>query len=79
MHTHSHKIVLNHVNCGVRLCAVCSMRCAAVWHSNACSVRECAAKRTALSSGAAVCGSVHGIARLSGSARGSVRLFSGAQ
>jgi hypothetical protein len=28
MHTHLHNIILMHVNCGVRLCAVCSVRCA---------------------------------------------------
>ena len=54
-------------NCGVRLCAVRSVRCTvsgilihAVW--------QCAAVREA------VCGSACGSVRLSGSARGSVRL-----
>jgi hypothetical protein len=61
MHIHSHKSVLNPVNYGVRLCAVCSMRCvwcAAVQHSNSCSVRQFAEERTAVCGSAAVCTAV---------------------
>jgi hypothetical protein len=62
MHIYSHTIILIHVNCGVRLCAVCGMRCAAVRHSNSHSMLQFAAERIAMSGSAAVrsavCGSV---------------------
>jgi hypothetical protein len=52
------------VNYGVRLRAVCSVYavcgCVVVRHSNACSVRQCAAERTVLSGSAAVHGAVCG-------------------
>jgi hypothetical protein len=61
MHTFSHSaMILIHVNCGVRLCAVYSMRCG-VQHSNSCSVLQFAAELRIAVSGsvavrAAVCG-----------------------
>jgi hypothetical protein len=63
MQRHSHKIILIHVNFGVRLCVVCNMRCALC----GCpafefmrSVLQLAAKRTAVSGSAAVCEAVCG-------------------
>jgi hypothetical protein len=56
------------------------VRCAAVRHANSCGVLQFAAERAAVSGSAAVCAAVYvcGSLRLSGSARGSVRLSSGA-
>jgi hypothetical protein len=64
-----------HVNCGVRLCAVCNMRCAV------CGIRihaACGSVQQSARLCPAVCGSARGSVQLSGSARGSVRLSSGA-
>jgi hypothetical protein len=52
--------------------AMCGVR-----NSNSCSVRQCTAKRTAVSGSVVVCGNVCGSVRLSGCACGSVRLSSG--
>jgi hypothetical protein len=64
MHTHSHNIILVHINCGVQMCgvqyAVCG--CAAF------EFMRCAA----------VCGRAHSYVWQCGSVRGSVRLSSGA-
>jgi len=57
------KIVLIHINCGVRLCAVCSIRYA-MCGCPAFEFMECAA----------VCGRAHSFVRQCGSVRGSVRL-----
>jgi hypothetical protein len=44
--------------CACVRCAVCSVRCADVWHSNSCSVLQFAAERTAVPGSAAVCAAV---------------------
>jgi len=83
MHTHSNKIILIHVDCGLRQCAVCSVQCAvcgtlihavcavcaAVCGSARGSVWLCLAVRqcAVVRQCAAVCAAV------CGSARGSVR------
>jgi hypothetical protein len=64
MHIHSHKFIWIRVNCGVRLCPVCSVRwaiCSILIHA---AVWQCAAVRVA------VCASALGSVRLFGSARG---------
>jgi hypothetical protein len=76
MHIHSHRMILIHAHFDVRLCAVCGVRCAV------CGIRilaVCGSRaHAAVSSSAAVCDSVRGIVRLSGSAHGSVQLSCGA-
>jgi hypothetical protein len=49
--------------CDCVKCAVYGVQCAAVRHSNSCSVRQFAAERTAVSGSAAVCAVVRGSAR----------------
>ena len=83
MHIHSHNIIIIHVNYGVRLCAVCGVRCAvcgmcAVCGCPAFEFMQCAAVCGRAHGCVWQCGSVRGSVRLSGSARGSVRLSSGA-
>jgi hypothetical protein len=65
-HIHSHEIVLNHDNYGMRLCAVCSMRCAG-----------CGCPAFEFMQCAAVCGKEHCCVRQCSIVRGSVRLSGG--
>jgi hypothetical protein len=88
---HSQKNIIIHVYCGVRLCAVCSMRCAmcGIWiHVQQCaavcgSVWQCAAVCGSVQQCAAVCGRAHDCVRqcgsVCGSAHGSVQLSGSAR